>query len=122
MTKIEDFQKKLEREMKSGLMSLLILSVIKGSKEPVYGYRIINELKKATSGKLILREGSVYPILHYLQKQKFVVSYLDESPSGAPRKYYTITALGETAYKAGYDSWLELKGILDEAFWEMEVV
>jgi PadR family transcriptional regulator len=122
MKNIADFQKKLEREMKSGLMSLLILSMIKKSKAPVYGYHIISELKKATGGRLILRDGSVYPILHYLQKQKFVVSFLDESPSGAPRKYYTITALGDTAYKAGYNSWIELKEILDEAFWEMEVV
>ena len=118
---IDDYRKKLEREMKSGLVSLLILSIIKKSSEPVYGYRIITELKKTTNNKLILREGSVYPILHYLQTKKFVVSFLDESPSGAPRKYYTITKLGEVAYEAGFKSWTDLKDTLDLILIDMEV-
>jgi len=121
MKSVEDFKRKLEREMKSGLVSLLILSVISKSEDPVYGYRIITGLKKATGGRLVLKEGSVYPILHYLQEQKFVVSFLDESPTGAPRKYYTITKLGEKAYRSGFDSWTSLKDILDEVLSDLEV-
>ena len=110
----------MEREMKSGLVSLMILSVIKRNKKPVYGYQIISELKKSTDGKLILKEGSVYPILHYLQAQKFVVSFLDESPSGAPRKYYSITKLGEKACREGLRSWNGFRDILNKVFNEEE--
>jgi PadR family transcriptional regulator PadR len=119
--RIEKYQKKLEREMKSGLVSLLVLSIIKKSRDPIYGYGIITGLKKATGGDLILKEGSVYPILHYLQTQKFVVSYLDESPTGAPRKYYTITKSGERAFEKGLQSWTRLKNILDIVLSDTEV-
>jgi PadR family transcriptional regulator PadR len=118
--RIDGFVKKLEREMKSGLVSLLVLYVIKDSHEPVYGYKIIPDLKKSTSGGLVLNEGSVYPILHYLEGQNFVHSYLDVSPTGAPRRYYKITRLGEMALESGLSSWLEFKEVLDGAFvrWE----
>ncbi|MGA1822374.1 MAG: PadR family transcriptional regulator [Thermoplasmatota archaeon] len=120
MKLVDGYRKKMEREMKSGLVSLLILSVIKRNKKPVYGYQIINELKRSTEGKLVLKEGSVYPILHYLQDQKFVVSFLDESPTGAPRKYYSITKLGEKAFREGYGSWIEFRDILNGIFHEEE--
>ncbi|MDG6225814.1 MAG: PadR family transcriptional regulator [Candidatus Thermoplasmatota archaeon] len=115
------FLRKLEREMKSGLVSLLILRVIKDSLEPVYGYKIIMDLKKSTNSNLILKEGSVYPILHYLESQNFVLSYLDGSPTGAPRKYYNITKLGEMALEAGMSSWSEFKELLDSIFIIKEV-
>jgi PadR family transcriptional regulator PadR len=119
---IEKYKKKLEREMKSGLISLLILSTIKNNSNPVYGYQIIQELRKSTKDSLILKEGSVYPILHYLKSQKFVVSFLDESPSGAPRKYYTITKLGEQAFKEGLASWDELRKTIESIFSVEEVL
>lgn len=118
--RLEDFQRKLEREMKSGLVSLLVLSIIKDSKGPVYGYKIISDLSKTTDGVLVLKEGSVYPILHYLQTQRFVISFMDESPSGIPRRYYEITKLGRRALLKGLSSWTEFKNILDVFFEERE--
>ena len=57
--------------MKSGFITLLLLYIINNSKEPIYGYKIIKELNAATSEKLKFREGTVYPILRYLQDQDF---------------------------------------------------
>jgi PadR family transcriptional regulator PadR len=116
--KIDGYMKKLDREMKSGLVSLLILHVIRDSKEPIYGYKIISDMKKATGGRLVLKEGSVYPILRYLLDQKFVVSYMDESPTGAPRKFYEVTKVGETALERGLESWNEFSSILNSVFSE----
>jgi PadR family transcriptional regulator PadR len=121
MKNVEKFQNKLEREMKSGFIALLILHIISNSKEPIYGYKIIQEVNFATDGKLKFREGTVYPILRYLQAQNFMKSYLGESPNGAPRKYYTITEQGKAALHLGLQSWQNLRESLTEVFESLEV-
>ncbi len=121
MKSVEKFRNKIEREMKSGFIALLILHIINDSKEPIYGYKIIQRVNEATNGRLKFREGTVYPILRYLQSQHFMKSYLGESPNGAPRKYYTITEQGRTALHLGLQSWQNLREALNEVFESLEV-
>jgi PadR family transcriptional regulator PadR len=118
---VEKFKNKLEREMKSGFIALLLLYIINNNKDPIYGYKIIKNLNKATAGRLKFREGTVYPILRYLQTQEFLTSFLGESPVGAPRKYYKITSSGKSALRMGLDSWRELRDELNTIFISMEV-
>jgi PadR family transcriptional regulator PadR len=119
--RVDKYKTKLEREMKSGFISLLLLYIINKSSEPIYGYKLIKELNTATSGKLKFQEGTVYPILRYLQTQEFLTSYLGESPEGAPRKYYKITKQGKSALREGLKSWEHLKGLLTEIIQSLEV-
>lgn len=121
MENVERFKSKLEREMKSGFIALLLLHIINSSKEPLYGYKIIQKLNTATDGKLKLKEGTVYPILRYLQTQEFMTSFLGESPNGAPRKYYVITKEGKKALNEGLQSWQQLREALIEIFQTLEV-
>lgn len=121
MDNIGKFKIKLEREMKSGFVALLLLHIINSSDEPLYGYKIIQELNVTTDGKLKLREGTVYPILRYLQTQEFMTSFLGESPNGAPRKYYTITKQGKEALREGLESWQQFREALIEIFQTIEV-
>jgi DNA-binding PadR family transcriptional regulator len=121
MDNVENFKNKVEREMRSGFIALLSLYVIDDSAEPIYGYKIIQKLNDATKGKLKFQEGTVYPILRYLQKQKFMTSYLGESPKGAPRKYYKITDQGTAALQEGLKSWQNLRDILSGIFQSLEV-
>jgi PadR family transcriptional regulator PadR len=121
MKNIEKFKNKLQREMKSGFIALLLLYIINDSSEPIYGYRIIQGLNKATKGNLKFREGTVYPILRYLQSQNFLTSFLGESPNGAPRKYYEITDFGKVALHEGLQSWQLLRNELNSIFKSMGV-
>ena len=121
MDNIEKFKYKLEREMKSGFIALLLLHIINSNKEPLYGYKIIQKLNITTNGKLKLREGTVYPILRYLHSQNFMTSFLGESPNGAPRKYYIITKEGKKALHEGLLSWHQLRDALIEIFQTLEV-
>jgi PadR family transcriptional regulator PadR len=121
MDNVERFKNKIEREMKSGFIAILLLYIIHTSKEPLYGYKIIQKLNATTNGKLELREGTVYPILRYLQSQNFMTSFLGESPRGAPRKYYTITKEGKRALHEGLGSWQQLREALNQIFHTMEV-
>ena len=106
--------------MKSGFIALLLLYIIDNNADPIYGYRIIQKLNEATQGKLKFREGTVYPILHYLQAQNFMTSFLGESPNGAPRKYYQITSQGKVALHEGLRSWQQLRDSLLGVFKNFE--
>nr|WP_194300822.1 PadR family transcriptional regulator [Acetobacter oeni] len=55
-----------------------------------YGYEIANRLADAID----MGEGTIYPLMRRMQKEKVVVTYLVESPSGPPRKYYRLTEEG----------------------------
>lgn len=121
MENIEKFKNKLDREMKSGFIALLLLYIINNNKDPIYGYKIIQDINKTTKGNLKFREGTVYPILRYLQTQEFLTSYLGESATGAPRKYYQISEQGKIALNEGLKSWEDLRKELEKIFQIMGV-
>ena len=70
---------------------MMVLSVIKS--EDMYGYRIIRELETRSENAFSLKEGTLYPILHALEKEKLVESYW-VTANGRKRKYYHITKKG----------------------------
>jgi PadR family transcriptional regulator PadR len=80
-----------------------------------YGLELIERLKARTRGKLAFRQGSIYPALRDLEREKLVTSY-EAAPApergGRPRIYYKITAQGRRAVKAQRDV---LQGLLDLA-------
>lgn len=90
-------------QMRKGILEYCILSVL--SRNSCYASDIIKELKEA---KVIVVEGTLYPLLTR-QKNAGLLSYRwEESQQGPPRKYYELTAAGRT-YLADLDkSWQEL--------------
>jgi PadR family transcriptional regulator PadR len=74
-------------------MSLIILSsLIDGEK---YGYEITKKVHTLTNGTIQLKEGSLYPALHKLEKQNLLEGYrVPQEPGKPDRKYYRITAGG----------------------------
>jgi PadR family transcriptional regulator PadR len=90
-------------QMRKGILEYCILSVL--SKNSCYASDIIRELKEA---KVIVVEGTLYPLLTR-QKNAGLLSYRwEESPQGPPRKYYELTPEGKD-YLADLDSsWKEL--------------
>jgi PadR family transcriptional regulator PadR len=90
-------------QMRKGILEYCILSVL--SKNSCYASDIIKELKEA---KVIVVEGTLYPLLTR-QKNAGLLSYRwEESQQGPPRKYYELTSEGKE-YLADLDSsWDEL--------------
>ena len=90
-------------QMRKGILEYCILSVL--SKNSCYASDIIKELKEA---KVIVVEGTLYPLLTR-QKNGGLLSYRwEESQQGPPRKYYELTTEGRE-YLADLDnSWKEL--------------
>ena len=83
---------KIEKSLLSGSTPLLVLSLLKDGDK--YGYEMIEELAKRSDDTFQLKEGTLYPLLHTLEKEKFIRSYTKVAPSGRERKYYTLTHHG----------------------------
>ena len=89
-------------QMRKGILEYCILSVL--SKNSCYASDIIRELKEA---KLIVVEGTLYPLLTR-QKNSGLLSYRwEESQQGPPRKYYRITSLGKEEMIKLKKDWLD---------------
>lgn len=88
-----------------GTVDMLILDVV--SHNPTYGYQITQMVLSRSKGYFELKEGSLYPALHRLERQKLLTSYWAESEEGRRRKYYKITAAGAKALEAKRQQWNE---------------
>ena len=90
-------------QMRKGVLEYCILSII--SRGDAYASDIINTLKES---KLIVVEGTLYPLLTR-QKNAGLLSYRwEESTQGPPRKYYSLTDKGHELLRELDGSWIEL--------------
>jgi PadR family transcriptional regulator PadR len=89
--------------MRKGVLELCILSML--AKEDSYVPDIIDKLK---SSKLIVVEGTLYPLMTRLKNDGFLTYNWAESRSGPPRKYYKLTPLGKSLLKDLKKSWEDL--------------
>ena len=88
--RIEKYASQMSTQMRKGFIAFCVLKVC--SKKPVYTSDIIKELREA---KLVVVEGTIYPLLSRLQKEGLLSHEWQESEQGPPRKYYKITDFGE---------------------------
>jgi len=92
-----------QAQMRKGVLELCILSILE--KEDSYVPDIIDKLK---TSKLIVVEGTLYPLLTRLKNDGFLAYNWVESKSGPPRKYYKLTPIGKSLLKDAKKSWDEL--------------
>jgi len=94
---------RVSKELVKGSTSLLVLSVIE--KKDMYGYQIIRDIELRSEKVFSLNEGTLYPILHSLEKEKFLVSYWEEGESSRKRKYYRMTDKGRKELSRKREEW-----------------
>ena len=90
-------------QMRKGILEFCILHVI--GRGEVYASDMLEEL---TSAKIMVVEGTLYPLLTRLRKAGLVDYKWVESSSGPPRKYYTITQAGQDFVNSLTHTWEEL--------------
>ena len=93
----------VKSQMRKGYLEYCILLII--SKKPAYVSDIINELKEA---KMIVVEGTLYPLLSRLKNNGILQYEWQESVSGPPRKYYELTESGQAFLTELENGWEEL--------------
>jgi PadR family transcriptional regulator PadR len=91
-------------QMRKGVLELCILSII-GSDDECYASEILERMKKS---KLLVVEGTLYPLLTRLKNDGMLSYQWIESQSGPPRKYYKLTKTGEKFLEELRKSWDEL--------------
>ena len=94
---------KISKELLKGSTAILILKVI--SEDDAYGYQIVGELKKKSGDVFKLNEGTLYPILHTLEKEGYVKSYRKSTEGGRERRYYKITLEGKAQLSEKIEEW-----------------
>ena len=90
---------------------LLVLSLLAG--EDMYGYQMIVELGRRSNHTFELKEGTLYPVLHGLEKDGYVEAYQQEAPTGRMRKYYHLTRKGGAALKTEEKAWETYSGAVN---------
>jgi len=103
----------IHSQLLKGILEGCILAII--SIKSVYGYELSMKLKDYG---LRVSDGSIYPILLRLQKEKLVRGEMIKSPSGPNRKYYQLTASGEAALDEFYKHWGQIKAPVDRILHE----
>ncbi|SFP53382.1 PadR family transcriptional regulator, regulatory protein PadR [Oscillibacter sp. PC13] len=93
----------LDKSLISGSMALLVMKLLEGS--DMYGYQMIEELKKRSDNTFHLKAGSLYPLLHSLEEKGYVSAYEQNATAGKPRRYYHLTRQGRGALQEREKSW-----------------
>ena len=93
----------LKSQMRKGMLEFCVLLLLQHS--DAYASEIIEKMKEA---HLIVMEGTLYPLLTRLKNDGLLTYRWEESPSGPPRKYYSITPLGDQFLEQLKVSWAEI--------------
>lgn len=89
----------LNAQLKKGVIELCVLSLLR--ERDRYGY----ELVEVISRNIQISEGTIYPLLRKFRQEGYVDTYLEESQSGPPRKYYRLTSIGKVALARQMEEW-----------------
>ena len=113
MNEVSAQTKKFQKELNSGTSSLVMLSVLSRSKEPMYGYQIAKLLEESGPDFPMMKQGTLYPVLRSLEENGLLSSLVEPSVSGPPRRYYKITDEGQNALKEWLEIWKQTKKFVD---------
>ena len=81
----------LQVQLRKGVLDLCVLALL--ARQDGYAYDIASRLAEAIG----MGEGTIYPLMRRMQSDGLVTTYLEESSSGPPRKYYQLTKAGRAA-------------------------
>jgi PadR family transcriptional regulator, regulatory protein PadR len=94
----------LSKELVAASTVPLVLSVL-GQGEN-YGYALIQRVRELSGGRIEWTEGMLYPVLHWMEKEKLIEAEWREADTGRRRKYYRLRKEGRTALGTEKEQWL----------------
>jgi PadR family transcriptional regulator, regulatory protein PadR len=103
-------------DLVQGTLDLLILKTI--SLEPMNGWAIAKRIVQISKDVLQVQQGSLYPALHRLEHQGWIMAEWKESENNRRAKFYSLTTSGRKQLKAELDQWQRLSdaiGLVIEA-------
>jgi PadR family transcriptional regulator, regulatory protein PadR len=91
-------------QLRKGALDLCVLALL--ARGDSYAYEIASRLADGIG----MGEGTIYPLMRRMQTDGLVSTYLEESSSGPPRKYYRLTKAGHAAFLAQRAEWNAFTG------------
>ena len=95
----------LDKTLLAGSSATLVLKLLDG--RDMYGYQIIEELACRSNNVFQMKAGTLYPLLHGLEKKGLLESYEEHADSARVRKYYRLTQKGKKFLQEKTDEWKE---------------
>jgi PadR family transcriptional regulator, regulatory protein PadR len=92
-----------QTELMKGTLDLLVLKTL--ALEPRHGVGVADRIEQITRGAFLVKPGSLFPALHRLEQEGFIVGTWSETPEGRRAKYYKITAAGLKQLTAEKKNW-----------------
>ena len=93
----------INKNLITGSTTMLILKLLE--EQDMYGYLMIEELRKRSDNTFALKAGTLYPLLHGLEEQGMLESYEESADSKRVRKYYSITKKGKKMLLEKQSEW-----------------
>ncbi|MEK4028239.1 MULTISPECIES: PadR family transcriptional regulator [Bacillaceae] len=103
---------KISSDLIRGHTDTIVLGILKEGDS--YGYEIYKKIIEKSEGQYELKEATLYSSFRRLEQEGCVTSYWGSETQGGRRKYYSITASGETLYKRNCDDWEFTKEVIDK--------
>lgn len=105
--------RKFQKELNAGTVSFVLLGLLEGAASPMYGYQISKRLEEIAGGELVVKQGTLYPVLRSLEAAGLLASEVEPSVAGPPRRYYTITSEGRTSFRAFRGVWARTRDLVE---------
>ena len=94
----------LSKELVAASTVPLVLSVLAEGES--YGYELIQRVRQLSGGKIEWTEGMLYPVLHWMEKEKLIQSEWRAGKTGRKRKYYRVQKAGRKALETEKQQWM----------------
>ncbi len=98
-------------DLPQGTLDLLILKIV--AREPRHGWAISERLHQISSATLQIRQGSLYPALHRLERRGWIKARWGTSDNNRRAKYYELTRKGREQLEADTDAWRKLSAAIN---------
>lgn len=93
----------MDQSLMKGSTAMLVMKLLDGN--DMYGYQMIEELRRRSDHTFDLKAGTLYPLLHSLEQQGFVTAREEDAGQSRPRRYYHLTNSGKAQLKVKEEEW-----------------
>lgn len=105
--------RKFQKELNSGLIALVLLSVLDRADGDLYGYQIAKQLQSAAPDLNVVKQGALYPVLRNMSASGLLASRVVPSYAGPPRRYYRITDEGRSVLRQWLAIWEQTRDFVE---------
>ena len=100
----------MRKELVAASAEPIILALL--ARGESYGYEIIREVRERSQEQIQWTDGMLYPVLHRLERNRWIKSRWSAGDNGRERKYYTLTKAGRAALATQHNDWMAVHAVL----------